>query len=147
MDFFTPDIITGLISLGGGAFTGMIANQQKMLLASMQHTLDVATKGNVNSNDAAKRNSTPASWLQRVAAFIILGVAFGGILFVALFPDIPVSYLHEVQQGKFLGLFGGGEKIKVIAADGLVIPPYVRYSVIAVVNFLFGASVMKLRRV
>lgn len=147
MDFFTPEIITGLTSLAGGAFTGMIANQQKMLLASMQHTMDVASKGNENSNDASNRSKASSSFLQPVVGITIIAVAFVGLLLVALNPDIPVSYLHEVRKGKFLGLFGGGESVEVLEANGLVLPPYVKYSVISVVNFLFGASVMKLRRV
>ena len=143
----TPEVVTGLVSLAGGAFTGMIANQQKMLLTSMQHTLDVAKIGNEHSNAAAERAKHPASWLQRIVATIIILVSFGGLVYAASRTDINVSYIFEHTSSKFLGLFGGGEKVKVIEAQGFVIPPYVKYSVISVVNFLFGASVMKLRRV
>jgi len=151
MSFFTPEVVTGLISLGSGAFAGMMANNQKLLLASLDHTMKANAQGNQNSNDAAQRNSSKASFLQRSVGLIIIGTAFLGLLAVALlygWVQIPVNYIYEEAGSKFLGIFGSGkDKIKAMELTGFVIPPYVKYSVISVVNFLFGASVVKLRRI
>ena len=147
---FTPEIITGLISLGSGAFAGLMANNQKMLLASIDATKEMAQIGNANANDAAKRNREISSFLQRVCGIIIVGVTFLGPLLIALayWDDIPTTYIYQESRGRFLGIFGsGGEKIKSMTAEGFVIPPYFKYCVISVTNFLFGASVVKLRRV
>lgn len=154
---FTPEILTGLISLGSGAFAGLMANNQKMLLASIDATARFSEQGNTNSNDAADRNKGGSSFLQRVCGILIIGVAFLGLLLIGLtwafngldwVSGVKTSYIYEEASGKFLGLFGGGrERTKVLTAEGFVIPPYVKYSVISVTNFLFGASVVKLRRV
>lgn len=145
MNIFTPELVTGLISLGSGAFAGLMANNQKMLLASIEATKSFNQMGNANANDAAKRAGK--SFLQPVVGIIIILVAFLSLYLVAI-SDIPVSYIYEEARGKFLGFIGSGQpKVKVIEAHGLVLPPYVKYSVISVVNFLFGASVVKLRRV
>ena len=142
-----PEIITALCSLGSGAFAGLMANNQKLLLSAIEFSKEANAQGNANSNDAAKRNSTKASFLQRAVGFTIILVAFGGLWLSGLL-EIPVSYIYEEASGKFLGIFGSGnEKIKAITLQGFVIPPYVKYAVIAVVNFLFGASAVKLRRV
>jgi len=146
MSFFTPEILTGLLSLAGGAFAGMMANNQKLLLASIDFSLNSNKQGNTNSNDAGVRNAKGASFLQRTVGIIIILVAFGGLLAVA-YSGITTNYVYEEVQGKFLGIFGSGrEKVKMLTAEGFLIPPYVKYSVISVVNFLFGASVVKLRR-
>ena len=154
---FTPEIITGLVSLGSGAFAGLMANNQKMLLASIDATTRFSRIGNDNANDAATRNKGGSSLLQRICGIIIIGVGFLGLLIVGLtwaldgvdwLSGVKTSYIYEEASGKFLGLFGSGrEKTKVLTAEGFVIPPYVKYSVISVTNFLFGASVVKLRRV
>lgn len=158
MDFvFTPEIITGIISLASGAFAGLMANNQKLLLSSMEYSLTANAQGNANANDAAERNKGKSSFLQRVVGIMVVGVAFLTLSAIVLtwalggldwIDGVKTSYIYEEARGKFLGFIGGGgTKTKVIVAEGFVIPPYVKYSVISVVNFLFGASVVKLRRV
>ena len=144
MSIFTPEVVTGLISLGSGAFAGLMANNQKMLLASIDATAKLTSIGNQNSNDAAKRAGR--SFLQPVVGIIVILFAFAALYFVAV-QEIPVSYIYEQGRSKFLGILGSDKPtVKVIEANGLVLPPYVKYSVISVINFLFGASVVKLRR-
>ena len=145
MSFFTPEVVTGLISLASGAFAGLMANNQKMLLASIDATLKANQQGNDNANDAAQRAGK--SLLQPIVGILVISLAFSALYFVAV-QEIPVSYIYEQGRSKFLGIFGSNNStVKVIEANGLVLPPYVKYSVISVVNFLFGASVVKLRRV
>lgn len=145
MSFLTPEVVTGLVSLASGAFAGLMANNQKMLLASIDATLKFNAQGNANSNDAAQRAGK--SFLQPVVGIMIIAVAFVALYLVAV-QEIPVSYIYEQGRSKFLGIFGSNDPtIKVVEATGFVLPPYVKYSVISVVNFLFGASVVKLRRV
>jgi len=145
MSFFTPEVVTGLISLASGAFAGLMANNQKMLLASIDATLKANRQGNDNANDAAQRAGK--SLLQPIVGILVISLAFSALYFVAV-QEIPVSYIYEQGRSKFLGIFGSNDPtVKVIEANGLVLPPYVKYSVISVVNFLFGASVVKLRRV
>ena len=146
IDSIPTEAITGFVSLASGAFAGLMANNQKMLLNSVDALERVATKSNDNANAAAERSKSGSSWLQRIVGGVIILVAFVGV-WVAMFTDVDVTYIYESFSNKFLGLFGGGEKVKTITAKGLVIPPYFGYSVISVVNFLFGASVVKLRRV
>ena len=101
--------------------------------------------GNDNANDAAQRAGK--SLLQPIVGILVISLAFSALYFVAV-QEIPVSYIYEQGRSKFLGIFGSNNStVKVIEANGLVLPPYVKYSVISVVNFLFGASVVKLRRV
>lgn len=151
----SPEVITGLISLASGAFAGLMANNQKLLLASIDFSMQANSQGNANANDAAARTKQPGSFLQRVVGVIIIVVAFLGLLAIGLtwavqadwLAGVKTSYIYEEASGKFLGIFGSGrEKVKAMTLEGFVIPPYVKYSVISVVNFLFGASVVKLRR-
>lgn len=156
MSFFSPEVVTGLISLASGAFAGMMANNQKLLLASIDYSLEANAQGNDNANDARERNKGKSSFLQRSVGIIIISVAFLTLSFIVLSwmfnvewaQGVKTSYIYEEARGKFLGIFGsGGTRTKVLTAEGFVIPPYVKYSVISVVNFLFGASVVKLRRI
>lgn len=157
MSLFTPEVITGLISLGSGAFAGLMANNHKLLLASMEYSMNANAQGNQNSNDAAERNKGKSSFLQRAVGVMIIGVAFLTLSAIVLtwafgsldwIDGVKTSYIYEETRGKFLGLIGSdGTRTKVLTAEGFVIPPYIKYSVISVVNFLFGASVVKLRRV
>lgn len=147
LDSIPTEAITGFASLAGGAFAGLMANNQKMLLNSVDALERVASKSNDNSNAAAERAKGEASWLQRIVGGVIILVAFVGVWYAGVFKNIDITYIYETFANKFLGLFGGGEKVKTITAKGLVIPPYFGYAVISVVNFLFGASVVKLRRV
>ena len=59
-----------------------MANNQKMLLASIDATASFNKQGNDNSNDAAARNKGGSSFLQRVCGILIIGVAFLGLLVV-----------------------------------------------------------------
>lgn len=145
MSFFTPELIMSIIGLAGGAFSGLMANNQKMLLASIEATKSFAALSLEASDAAAQRNKGGASFLQRVVGILIVAIAFGGLVYAAQ-QRIDVTYLYETVTNKFL-FWGGKEKIESVTATGFVIPPYVGYSALAVVNFLFGASVVKLRRV
>lgn len=147
MSIFTPEIITGLISLGSGAFSGLMANNQKMTLHAIELARFGMQEGNKNANDAAARGKSPGSFSQKFAVVTIILLAFFGLWFAALL-EMPTTYIYEEPGRKFLGFIGSGaDRIKSITAEGFVLPPYVKYSVISIVNFLFGASVVKLRRV
>jgi len=94
--------------------------------------------------DAASKRSSP--WLRKLAATIVLLVAFGGILWVAFEPTIPVSIIHETGKKSFLGIFKWGGNLKVLQADGFVIAEWFKFSVISIVMFLFGTGAAKTQR-
>ena len=94
-----------------------------------------------DANEAAKRSSP---WLRKFAAICVLSVAFGGILLVAFFPDIPVTIIEKVPKYSFLwGLVKWGSSYEVIQANGFVLLEWVRFSVCAIVGFLFGPGFAK----
>ena len=94
--------------------------------------------------DAASKRSSP--WLRKFAAITILLTTFGGMFVLAFFPNIPTQILHEVPAKEFLfGLIKWGGGLKVVSAYGFVQPEWVRYSVCAVIGFLFGPGFAKTR--
>lgn len=98
---------------------------------------------NALMNDAAKRG-TP--WVRKFCAVFIISIAFGGLI-LAPYLGIPVEYIKEVPKHSFLfGLFKWGEGYQLISSDGFLIPPYVRYSVMAITGFFFGPGFAKATR-
>jgi hypothetical protein len=133
------EFVVGMASGVGGWIMKMqaqkLANQQEMMKLAVQK-VEVAD----NSMDrAAARGSV---LLRRVVGFTVMIAAFGGLLVVAFFPDIPVSIVKETGGFELFGFrFGGG--LKVIEAQGLVIEDWFRLSVVSIVHFLFGQAAAK----
>jgi hypothetical protein len=103
--------------------------------------IQVREQANVLMDSAAKRSSP---WLRKFAAITILLTFCVGLLLVSFFPDINVSIPVEVPQKSFLfGLLKWGKGIEVIEATGFVLPDWVKYSICAIVGFLFGPGFAK----
>lgn len=92
--------------------------------------------------DSAAKRSSPI--LRKIVALIVILICFGGILTVAFFPDVPVSVIEDKPRASFFwGLFEWGKTYQIITANGLVFPPWVKYSVISIISFLFGTGAAK----
>ena len=133
------EFIVGMASGVGGWMMKMQA--QKM--ANQQKMYEMAVQKQAQSDDSMDKAAARGSiLLRRFVGFTVMLAAFGGLLAVAFFPDIPVSIVKESGGFELFGFrFGGG--IKVIEAHGLVIEDWFRLSVISIVHFLFGQSAAK----
>ena len=131
----------GIISTVGGFVMKHMAqkraNQHALLKMSIQQTRELSLSANL----AAKRSSP---WLRKFAAVTVLLVAFGGILLVSFFPDIPVSMPYDKTAKSFLGIFKWGGGKEVLIANGFVIEEWFKFSVITIVHFLFGSGCAKI---
>ena len=102
-----PQTILGLVSGGVGALV-----QLKKQADHDKHMLMMAALKlqNMTANDASKRGS---SWGRRFALMIIIGVAFGGLVYAAS-QGIKVSQIVDKKPIiDFLGLIkiGGGQRV------------------------------------
>jgi hypothetical protein len=94
-------------------------------------------------DDAAKRSSP---FLRKTIGLIVISMAFGGLL-LAPYIDVPVTLVQKVPQHSILwGLIKFGSGIKIISAEGLVYPPWVREAVMAIIGFVFGPGFAKVTR-
>jgi hypothetical protein len=138
------EIILGIISSLGGFLMKMTAQRQADHFNLIKLGMENAKLANENANSAAERSSPV---LRKIIAITIILICFGGLLLVAYRPDIPVSIIEPMQQKEFLwGLFKWGSPVKVITAQGFVLPEWVKFSVITVVSFLFGTGAAKVQR-
>tara|TARA_B100001093_G_scaffold241460_1_gene231193 strand:- start:5735 stop:6163 length:429 start_codon:yes stop_codon:yes gene_type:complete len=136
------EAVLGIISSLGGflmkASAQKAADQQKLLEYSLRKQ-----EANNASADAAAKRSDP--FLRKLAAMVVLFVAFLGLFLIAFFPEIPVTIVERVAPKSFLGFeYGGG--LKTTVANGFVIPEWFKYSVISIVHFLFGTGAAKVAR-
>ena len=77
------------------------------------------------ANSAAKRSSPIA---RKVLAYMVVGTFVCGLLAVA-FSDIPVSLIAESNPKSILwGLIKWGGDMKVVVAEGFVLPPWAGWS-------------------
>lgn len=94
--------------------------------------------------DAAAKRSSP--WLRKFVGTFVILMAFGGLL-MAPFIEVPVTIIEKIPQKSILfGLFKFGTGIKVINAEGLVYPPFIREAVMAIIGFVFGPGFAKVTR-
>lgn len=94
-------------------------------------------------DDAAKRSSP---FLRKTIGLIVITIAFGGII-LAPFIDVPVAMIERVPQHSILfGLIKFGSGLKIISAEGLVYPSWVREAVMAIIGFVFGPGFAKVSR-
>ena len=122
---------------------GWMMKMQAQKLANQQKMYELAVQRQAQADDSMDRAAARGSvLLRRFVGFTVMLAAFGGLLAVAFFPDIPVSIVKESGGFEIFGFrFGGG--LKVIEAQGLVIEDWFRLSVISIVHFLFGQSAAK----
>lgn len=138
------EVILSLVTGIGGFLMKMQAQRQadyvsliKLGMEKNQQASDLA--------DAAAKRSNP--FLRKTIAWFVIIVCFGGLLWVAFHPDIPVSVIEPKPQKEFLwGLFKWGKTMEVTVAHGLVFPEWVKYSVITIISFLFGTGAAKITK-
>ena len=136
---FPMEFLVGMASGVGGWMMKMQAQK----LANQQKMYELAVQRQAQAGDSMDRAAARGSvLLRRFVGFTVMLAAFGGLLAVAFFPDIPVSIVKETGGFEIFGFrFGGG--LKVIEAQGVVIEDWFRLSVISIVHFLFGQSAAK----
>jgi hypothetical protein len=94
--------------------------------------------------DAAQKRSTP--FLRKTIGLMVITMAFGGLLLAPLI-EVPVTLIEQVPQNSILfGLLKFGSGLKIIQADGLVYPAWIRESVMAIIGFVFGPGFAKVTR-
>lgn len=93
------------------------------------------------ANSAAKRSNPLA---RKILAFVVIGTVFIGLFAVAWASWVPVSIVKEVPQKEFLwGLLKWGNTLKVITADGFVLPEWMGWVLSVIVGFFFGTGAAK----
>jgi hypothetical protein len=115
--------------------------------ADMMSLLEARTKSrkaDTNAMNAAAKRSNPM--LRKILGTIVITFAFGGIILAPCI-DVPMTLIEQVPQHSILfGLIKFGSGIKVISAEGIVYPPFVRESVMAIIGFVFGPGFAKVTR-
>ena len=97
-------------------------------------------------NAAAERNKGKASFLQRFAGVTIIGTIMFGLFLFAFFGNIETAVEYTKPTRKwFFGLFQTGGNTELLTSTGFFIPSFVKQSFFAIVGFLFGSSVGKIR--
>lgn len=134
------EVIVTLVSAVGSWW--MKKNAQDAANLARERELQIQAREQSSAlQDAAAKRSSP--WLRKFAAITILLTVFGGTLLVAFFQDIDVSVIVPKAQKSLLGIFKWGKDYDVITASGFVQPEWVRYSICAVIGFLFGPGFAK----
>ncbi len=135
-------MLIGAAGAGAGVqiFKQILADQNSLAMRALDSRIKASKSDNENANDANKRGT---GWGRRFALVTVLSVAFFGLL-LSSWLKIPVSQI--VEKEPILNLLnmikiGGGQK--VIVAEGLVLPQYVKDSVGIIIAFYFGASAAK----
>lgn len=141
----TEAIIT-ILSAVGGWFMRQQTNNQQLLKDQMEFRMNEASLNNENQNAAAERNKGKASFLQRFAGVTIIGTIMFGLFLFAFFGNIEtaVEYTKPTRNWLF-GLFQTGGNTELLTSTGFFIPSFVKQSFFAIVGFLFGSSVGKIR--
>ena len=138
------EVVIGIVSGVGGFLMKQAAQRQ----ADFVDLIKLGMEQNKQSSklaDAAAKRSSP--FVRKVVAFFVIAVVFGGALMVAFHPEIPVSIIEPKPQKSLLwGLFTWGKTMEVTTANGLVFAPWVKYSVISIIGFLFGTGASKISR-
>lgn len=83
------------------------------------------------------------SWLRLLIIVPVLGSVFGGLLYYASQADIPITYVYEVPQKVFLGLFKWGKTVKTLELDGFPIMPFITHSIAQIMGFTFGRTLAR----
>lgn len=109
----------------------------------------VSARNDSRNNDSALMDAAAARtspFLRKTIGLIVITMAFGGLLLAPLI-DVPVTLIQSVPQHSILfGLIEFGSGIKIIQADGLVYPAWIRESVMAIIGFVFGPGFAKVTR-
>lgn len=139
----TPETIVMLASTTFSYWAKINAQKTQ----NMQDLLEATIKQRTNDSelmDAAAKRSSP--FLRKVLGIFVIGVAFGGILLAPLW-DVPMTLVEHVPQKSILfGLIKFGTGIQIIQAEGIVYPPWIRESVMAIIGFVFGPGFAKVSR-
>jgi hypothetical protein len=147
MDIFTG-ILGGFepfVSLLGGFIFKYLANQQQMLVTSVEqmgkrigHSSDAADR-------AAKRGGENGPWIRRFIVVMIFSTLCGGAI-LAAFLTWETTYIYTTEvKDRLFGLFQTGGKVKTITAEGFVLTPEMRRVMVDIVFFYFGVSTAKLK--
>lgn len=104
-------------------------------LAMKRLELEISDMGN-----ATKR--TP-SWVRTVIIGLILIPVFGGIFYYGGKADTPITYVYEVPQKVFLGLFKWGKTVKTLELDGFPIMPFITHAIAQIMGFTFGRTLAR----
>ena len=78
------------------------------------------------------------SWLRALISCSLIFPVIFGLLYYGGKADIPISYVYEVPQKVFLGLFKWGKTIRVLEIDGFPIMPFITHGISQVMGFTFG---------
>ena len=138
------EVVLSLATGIGGFWMKMQAQKQADFVEIAKLGMERNKQSSELADSAAQRSSP---FLRKTVAWVVVLVCFGGLLWVAFHPDIPVSIVEPKAQKEFLwGLFRWGKTMEVTVAHGLVFPEWVKFSVISVVSFLFGTGAAKISR-
>ena len=133
-------IVTGI----GGFVMKMQAQRQADFVDLIKLGMEKNEHASKLADDAAERSSPT---FRKIIGGFVIAIVFGGSLWVAFNPEIPVSIVEPKAQKELLwGLIRWGKEMEVTVANGLVFPEWVKYSVITIISFLFGTGAAKINR-
>lgn len=139
----TPETIVMLATTAFSYWAKINAQRNADMVALVEARTKSRRSDSKLMNAAGKRSSP---FLRKTIGLIVISIAFGGLI-LAPFIDVPVTLIQKVPQHSILfGLIKFGSGIKIISAEGLVYPPWVRESVMAIVGFVFGPGFAKVTR-
>ncbi len=136
----TPETIVMLATTAFSYWAKINAQRNADMVALIEARTKSRRSDSKLMDNAAKRSSP---FLRKTIGLIVISIAFGGLI-LAPFIDVPVTLIQKVPQHSILfGLIEFGSGIKIISAEGLVYPPWVRESVAAIIGFVFGPGFAK----
>lgn len=140
------EAIITMASAIGGWLMRVQTNNQQLLKDQMAFNMKAAQTENDHQNQAAKRNKNGASFLQRFAGVAIIGIIMTGLFVFAFFSEIETAVeVTKPTRKWFFGLFTTGGNTELLSTNGFFVPSFVKQSFFAIIGFLFGSSVGKLR--
>lgn len=139
----TPETIIMLATTAFSYWAKLNAQKNADMISLVKARNESRTNDSSLMDDAGAR-STP--FMRKTIGLIVITIAFGGILLAPAI-DVPVTMIEKVPQHSLLfGLIKFGSGIKIISAEGLVYPAWVRESVMAIIGFVFGPGFAKVTR-
>lgn len=134
-------LITGNVS---GFIFKLIASQTEAAQRMAENNLKTQKAADVSADAASKRGGDSGSWVRR---FIVIMVLVGVIIFPFYLAVTggSVTIEENAPKGLFSWLGLSGKELMTVTNSYLILPE-IRSSLLAIVGFYFGSSVVNNRR-
>lgn len=130
------EIITMLFSTILGGVMKFIGQGQANKVEMRRLELDLLQQKEQGLQNAREMDDPFAKWTRRFIVVAVLGMAIFALIAPTIL-QIPTSIPHEVVVD---GWFTTETYTEWVKLEGLVIPDYLRYSILNIIAFYFGTS-------